>query len=115
MDFSFVTQFIDATKVGGWVRAGVAAGLGVAIGKWPGLSGVLDPATQQAIGVAVAAVVVGVWSQLTKSDTAKLKAAAGVVAPDGTKTLIVTSPALAAATPAQENIVSHQDVKVTPQ
>ena len=74
MDISFLTQFIDNNKLGGWVRAGVAALIGLLIGKWPLLGTVLDPASQQALGVVVAGVVVGVWSQLTKTDSAKLAA-----------------------------------------
>lgn len=116
MDLTFLTQFIDANKVGGWVRAGVAAAIGAAITKWPWLSQYLDPATQAALGVAAAGVVVGLWSQLTKTDKAKVQAAAGVIDPDtGNPTIVVTSAALAAATPNQENIVSHQDVKVITQ
>ena len=71
---NFLTQFIDASKVGGWARAGVAALLGIAIAKWPALSAVLDPTTQAALGLAVSGVVVGVWSQLTKTDAAKVAA-----------------------------------------
>ena len=73
MDLSFLSQFIDANKIGGWVRAGVASLLAVAIGKFPGLSTYLDPGTQQALGVAVAGVAVGIWSQLTKTDKAKIE------------------------------------------
>lgn len=74
MDLSFLSQFIDANKLGGWVRAGVASLLAVAIGKFPGLSTYLDPSTQTALGVVAAGIVVGVWSQLTKTDSAKLAA-----------------------------------------
>ena len=71
---NFLTQFIDASKVGGWARAGVAALLGIAISKWPALSSVLDPTTQAALGLAVSGAVVGIWSQMTKTDAAKVAA-----------------------------------------
>ena len=74
MNLSFLTQFFDASKVGGYARSGVAALLGIAIAKWPALSAVLDPTTQAALGLAVSGVVVGVWSQLTKTDAAKVAA-----------------------------------------
>ena len=74
MNLSFLTQFFDASKVGGYARSGVAALLGIAIAKWPALSVVLDPTTQAALGLAVSGVVVGVWSQLTKTDAAKVAA-----------------------------------------
>lgn len=60
-------SFVDTSKLGGWVRAGVAAGLSLAIAHLPILKDVLDPATQTAIGVAVSSVVVGVWSHYVKS------------------------------------------------
>ena len=97
MDLSFLTQFVDASKVGGWARSAVAAGLGVAIAKWPGLSSYLDPVTQAAIGTAVAGIVVGVWSQLTKTDSAKLAAVEAM--PSVTK--ITVAPASAAPAVAQ--------------
>ncbi len=87
MDLSFLTQFIDANKLGGWVRAGIAALLGVVIGKWPLLSSVLAPTTQQALGVVIAGIVVGIWSQLTKTDSAKL---AAVEAMPDVKTITVS-------------------------
>lgn len=61
-----LTKLIDAGTLGGWVRAGVASLLGVAIAKFPGLSGVLDPATQTAIGVAASGLIVGIWSHWAK-------------------------------------------------
>lgn len=71
---NFLSQFIDSGKVGGWARSGTAALLAVMIGRWPLLSTYLDPGAQQALGVIVAGVAVAVWSQLTKTDNAKLAA-----------------------------------------
>ena len=74
MNLTFLTQFFDASKVGGYARSGVAALLGIAIAKWPALAAYLDPATQAALGLAVSGFVVGVWSQLTKTEAAKVAA-----------------------------------------
>src|ERR1035441_2466139 len=74
MNLTFLTQFFDASKVGGYARSGVAALLGIAIAKWPALSTVLDPNTQALLGLAVSGVVVGIWSQMTKTDAAKVAA-----------------------------------------
>ncbi|MDE2105528.1 MAG: hypothetical protein KGL39_50340 [Patescibacteria group bacterium] len=86
MNLSFLTQFIDANKLGGWVRAGVASLVGVLIAKYPGLGTYLDPATQAALGVIATTVVVGIWSQLIKTDTAKVAAAAAL--PDVAKIIV---------------------------
>ena len=113
MDLGILTQFIDANKIGGWVRAGVAALLVALVAKYPPLGTILDPSVQTQLAALIATVAVGLWSQLTNTDKAKLVAAAGVVDPTtGKPTIIVTSQALADATPAHDNIVSHQDVKV---
>lgn len=61
-----LSGLVDASKLGGWVRAGVASGLAVAIGKLPVLGQFLDPATQTALGVFVSGVVVGIWSHYVK-------------------------------------------------
>jgi hypothetical protein len=74
MNMSLLTQFVDANKLGGWVRAGVASILAVVIGKNPTLAIYLDPTVQQALGVVAAGIVVGIWSQLTKTDAAKIAA-----------------------------------------
>lgn len=81
MNLTFLTQFIDANKLGGWVRAGVAAGFVALIAKYPVLGNWVDPAVQTQIAAALAAVVVGIWSQLTKTDTAKLAAVAAMSGP----------------------------------
>jgi hypothetical protein len=93
---AILSKFIDADKLGGWVRAGVAALLGLVISKWSVLGSVLTPDLQNALGVLVAGIVVGIWSTLVKSDTAKVQMAAEVPA---VKSIQVTDPAIAAATP----------------
>lgn len=97
-----LSKFIDADKLGGWVRAGVGALIAAVIAKWPGLSSILDPSTQAAIGVAVSGIVVGIWSQLVKSDAAKVQMAAAVPA---VKQITVTDPAIAAV-PAPEVVMA---------
>src|ERR1700690_3931717 len=98
MDLSILTQFIDANKLGGWVRAGVASALALLLTRYaatfPLLADILSPQVQLAIGAAVSTAVVGLWSQLTKTDKSKLVAAAGVVDPaTGKPTIVVTSQA----------------------
>lgn len=82
MNFSFLSQFINADKLGGWVRAGVASILSYLLAhyaaKWPLLTDVLNPQVQAAIGMSTATLVVGLWSQLTKTDTAKIDMAAAI-------------------------------------
>lgn len=63
----FLTQFVDADKLGGWVRAGVGAAIVAAVAKWPALSTVLDPTVQTALGVVLSGIVVGAWSHYAKS------------------------------------------------
>jgi len=84
MNLTFLSQFINADKLGGWVRSGVATILGYLIAhyaaKYPILTDVLSPEVQAAIGVAFSAAAVGLWSQLTKTDTAKIEMAAAIPA-----------------------------------
>jgi hypothetical protein len=61
-----ITQFINADKVGGYVRGLVAAGLAALIAKYPPLAGILDPATETALEVAAAGIAVGIWSHVAK-------------------------------------------------
>jgi len=74
MDLTFLTKLVDASKLAGWVRAGVGALFVMVIAKWPILSGYVDPALQTEIAALLATVAVGYWSQLTKTDEAKVKA-----------------------------------------
>lgn len=102
-----LSQFVDANKIGGWVRAAVAAGLGMLVARNLTLASILDPNTQQAIGVAVSGIVVGVWSQLTKTDAAKIAAAAALpdVAQITVKSTATDGVAAAAADPTQTKVV----------
>lgn len=86
-------KLIDADKLGGWVRSFVAAAIASFVAKNPWLAGYLDPVTQASIAAAVSGVLVGIWSQLTKSDAAKVQMAAEV--PAVTK-ITVTDPVIAA-------------------
>ena len=73
--FAFLLKLVSPDKIGGWVRAGVAAvvtaGAGFAISKVPVL-GQIFPADQigtvaTAAGAAVATVVTGILSNISKS------------------------------------------------
>ena len=110
---NFLTQFIDASKVGGWARAGAASLLAIAIGKWPGLSAYLDPATQAAFGVVVSGVAVGVWSQLTKTDAAKI-AAVNALPKDQVVGVVVATTASNGVLAAAQNPAMPKVVMATP-
>lgn len=63
-----LVKLIDADKLGGWVRAGVAAILGAASGWFGGkLAPFLTSEMQASLGVVVTTIVVGFWSHLTKT------------------------------------------------
>jgi hypothetical protein len=94
--WEILAKLIDADKLGGWVRAGVAALLGLLIAKWPVIGNLVGPELQEAAGVLVAGLVVGLWSQITKSDTAKVAMAAKV---EAVEKIEVSDPAIVAATP----------------
>ena len=79
--FTLLSKFIDSGKIGGWVRAGVGVAFVALISKYPVLGNWIDPAVQTQIAAALAAIVVGIWSQLTKTDTAKLAAVAAMSGP----------------------------------
>lgn len=62
--WKWVVSLVDTSKLSGWVRAGVAGLIGIVSAKYFG--GKLSPDLANAIGVAVAGVVVGLWSQIAK-------------------------------------------------
>lgn len=64
---NILVSLVDASKLGGWVRAGVASLLTIVIAKVPTVKDILDPSTQAALGVVVSGIVVGLWSQYVKS------------------------------------------------
>lgn len=63
-----LASMVDASKLGGWVRAAVASGLAIAIAHLPVLKDILTPDTQAALGVFVSGVAVGLWSHYVKSN-----------------------------------------------
>lgn len=67
---NFIVKLLDANTLGGWVRAGVSAGLGLLIAKSSTLAAVLDPTTQTSIAALASTLVVGFWSQIAKSYSA---------------------------------------------
>lgn len=64
---NWIVKLVDADKLGGWVRAGVAALIPVIVVKLPVLGSILTPDVALALGVTISGVVVGVWSQIAKS------------------------------------------------
>jgi hypothetical protein len=75
-----------------------------------GYIGESDSATLLPAIVLLPAIAYGAW---VNRDKALIQSAGNVVDPvTGKPTIIVTSPAMAAATPGQNNIVSTSDVKV---
>lgn len=71
MDIIF--SMLSADKLGGYVRAGVAALLGIVAAKSAWLAPFLTPEIQTAVGVAVSGAVVGAWSHFAKSVAATTK------------------------------------------
>lgn len=66
---NLLVSLVDAGKLGGWIRAVVAAGIAAAIAKWPLLKDLLGPEAQAAIATAAAGIVVGAWSHFAKSES----------------------------------------------
>jgi hypothetical protein len=62
--WKWVVSLVDTSKLSGWVRAGVAGLVGIVSAKYFG--GKLSPDLANAIGVAIAGLVVGLWSQIAK-------------------------------------------------
>jgi hypothetical protein len=60
-------SLVDAEKLGGWVRAGVAAAAPWLVIKVPFLATAFTPDVLNAFAVVASAVVVGIWSQYVKS------------------------------------------------
>lgn len=67
MDLKFLLMFINASKVGGWTRAIVAAGFVWLIHKYPVLGNYVTPDAQTDIALALSIIVVGLWSQIAKA------------------------------------------------
>ena len=64
---NLLLMFVNSSKVAGWARAGVGAGIAAAIAKWPWLSQYVDPTTQAAIATAISGVAVGIWQHIAKN------------------------------------------------
>lgn len=109
MNLGFLAQIIGPDKIGGWVRSGVGVAFVAAVAKWPILGSYIDPSTQTQLAAVVATLVVGVWQQLTKTDNAKVKAAAALpgVAQVVVKKTATDGVAAAAADPAQPKVVTQ--------
>ena len=69
-----LNKLVGPEKIGGWVRGAIAAALVAVVSKYPPLGTILDTGTQTQIAALVATIVVGIWSQLVKTDSAKLAA-----------------------------------------
>lgn len=64
--WDLIVKLVDAEKLGGWVRAGVAGLLALLLAKNATLAAIFSPEVQLAIAGAVATIVVGIWSQVAK-------------------------------------------------
>lgn len=117
MNMTFLTQFIDANKLGGWVRAGVASLLGWLLAhyaaQYPLLADVLSPQVQVAIGLGVSTAAVGLWSQLTKTDAAKV-AAVEALPPDQIVGVVVATTATDGVLAASQNPAMPKAIMTTP-
>jgi len=71
-------MFVGPTQIGGWVRAGVAAGA-TALAMATGLPFVNDPVIVGGIATALSTLVVGLWSSLTKTGTISVPVVDGSV------------------------------------
>jgi hypothetical protein len=67
----FLGKLIDAGKIGGWVRAAVAAVLTMVVAKLalkiPAISQIVTPGTIDYVAVAAGTFVAGLWSQVVKA------------------------------------------------
>ena len=63
-------KLIDGGKLGGWVRAGVAAGLTMLVAKLsikiPAIAQIISPDTIDYVAVAAGTFVAGLWQQRVK-------------------------------------------------
>jgi hypothetical protein len=68
---SIIKSLVDASKLGGWIRAGVAAGAGYAAAKMSGDFATLfsNPEFVGGLSVVLSGIAVAVWSQIVKDKT----------------------------------------------
>jgi hypothetical protein len=67
--WKWIVSLVDTSMLAGWVRAGVAAALGLLVTKYLAgtvFAGMISPDMINAVSIAVAAAVVGVWQQIAK-------------------------------------------------
>ena len=67
--WNILVAFVDANKLGGWVRAGVASGFGVLLAKAPFVASIFTPELQTTAGILISGVAVGIWSHYVKKDS----------------------------------------------
>jgi hypothetical protein len=91
MDFSWLTMFISAGKVGGYVRGGVAGLLADMVMKYPSIADILTPTEQTAISTAIAGIVVGAWSHVAKNVQASAPPSPGMRAGGAIGAVIVAA------------------------
>ena len=66
-----LANLLDANTLGGWVRTGVAAALGLLIAHNSSLATIFTPEVQTSLGAVAATIVVGVWSTIAKAYAGK--------------------------------------------
>ena len=66
--FAILKTIVDGSKIGGWVRAGVAVGAGYIAAKLTGSFGELfgHAGFVEALSVVMSSIAVALWSQATK-------------------------------------------------
>lgn len=102
--FNIAAKFVNSDVIGGWVRNGVAYGLGFLTAKYPALIPLFTPEVMTAIQSFLSILAIGAWSQASKSLTsptatqtvavAKNMAATGLIS-NSTVGAVVENPKIA--------------------
>ncbi len=95
MDLSFLLKLIDADKIGGWVRAGVAAGFVYLAHRYAPLAAYLTPENEAAVDTIAVTVIVGIWSQIAKNLSASSASSASAASAQNLAKLLLVAPVLA--------------------
>jgi hypothetical protein len=74
MNWSVLAGLVNSSKLGGWVRAGAAAGLVWAVSHYSPLGDILTPSVQTDIAGLAGTIAVGIWSHYVKPADAKTTA-----------------------------------------